>query len=805
MNSLLLGTSFEWLGNQQTISMHTQALEGLKHLASKSVNLVFANAPTQDKLFHTTNAKVFANKHSYFNWAKQWIDELMRVLTDDGCMYLTLHIKYLPLVEQYLNSKYFIVSKFIWDKRTNQNLDNQQDFAQASSLEQIWIQKEQETNGTKTSPTKLALQDLANVSLDSFHRGRLQYILLVTKSKDSNFTFNHQVLEKSTYVTQHSLIWKFPLVTGKQPQAEFTREQTSQQMLELIIKLSSKKGDLVLDPFASAYTTGKVALDLKRKFIGIEERLDHYLIGLRRLELTKNYKGIWLNKRLSNKTLLNALEQKGLLNLVPQATIDKINELYAKWEKEHWQQFNKYLANLDKDPEEAVIDFARELYAEQDIALNSDKQPKALQTEQEIFFSQSLFDEWDQEYHKLNITSLEYALQAEQEFNSQEFDATNNIFDSNNTNDNHFDELENKSNNQEPLDLITKIRLQQEQIQKANSTDTQTNLEEDFKLTNKEIILPASNVYSNQTQDQQSFFQELVVVDDKEQGLTNSAVLKPIAFFDWEENHELDFDQYQQLIEQNKVIYERQAPAKLAKKFDLDINHFEHDYDEQTCNTDLDNLQDDFNLSPKQQYQLSWWQLTQDYKITLLDNLASLSKNSHTNVFSALADFRLKKLQQQVLRETFGDKAFNSLSTNNQAKPVAQENTNLWPWSNSQTRHINSIKPKVEFFEYKQKLQDINTPTQQEQIVAHNEHSQSVTTDSNHLYANQKMANKKQLHIKENCEQNNEQNSKQKIKVISYKATNLIGGDLDDEIIIEQTIYDKPTRLIRKTTNKSTQ
>lgn len=68
-----------------------------------------------------------------------------------------------------------------------------------------------------------------------------------------------------------------------------------------------------------------------------------------------------------------------------------------------------------------------------------------------------------------------------------------------------------------------------------------------------------------------------------------------------------------------------------------------------------------------------------------------------------------------------------------------------------------------------------------------------------------KWQTKKQLHIKENCEQNNEQNSKQKIKVISYKATNLIGGDLDDEIIIEQTIYDKPTRLIRKTTNKSTQ
>jgi len=56
-------------------------------------------------------------------------------------------------------------------------------------------------------------------------------------------------------------------------------------LLERIIKASSSKGDIVADFFMGSCTTGEVALDLERKFIGCD-------IGEKACEISK--------ERLSN-------------------------------------------------------------------------------------------------------------------------------------------------------------------------------------------------------------------------------------------------------------------------------------------------------------------------------------------------------------------------------------------------------------------------------------------------------------------------------------------------------------------------
>lgn len=47
------------------------------------------------------------------------------------------------------------------------------------------------------------------------------------------------------------------------------------EMIERMIKASSKEGDIVLDLFAGSGTTSLVARDLKRRFIGCEENLEY--------------------------------------------------------------------------------------------------------------------------------------------------------------------------------------------------------------------------------------------------------------------------------------------------------------------------------------------------------------------------------------------------------------------------------------------------------------------------------------------------------------------------------------------------
>jgi site-specific DNA-methyltransferase (adenine-specific)/modification methylase len=61
--------------------------------------------------------------------------------------------------------------------------------------------------------------------------------------------------------------------------------QKPEKLLELIIKASSNENDIVLDPFFGTGTTGKVAEQLNRKWIGIEKNDQYILIAKERLKL----------------------------------------------------------------------------------------------------------------------------------------------------------------------------------------------------------------------------------------------------------------------------------------------------------------------------------------------------------------------------------------------------------------------------------------------------------------------------------------------------------------------------------------
>ena len=55
------------------------------------------------------------------------------------------------------------------------------------------------------------------------------------------------------------------------------------QIMERIVKIWSNPGDVVLDPFMGSGTTGIAALNLDRKFLGVESNSDYYKIANKRL------------------------------------------------------------------------------------------------------------------------------------------------------------------------------------------------------------------------------------------------------------------------------------------------------------------------------------------------------------------------------------------------------------------------------------------------------------------------------------------------------------------------------------------
>ena len=55
--------------------------------------------------------------------------------------------------------------------------------------------------------------------------------------------------------------------------------------MEEIIKIHTNPNDWILDPFMGSGSTGVAALNLKRKFIGIENATTFYKIAVERLKL----------------------------------------------------------------------------------------------------------------------------------------------------------------------------------------------------------------------------------------------------------------------------------------------------------------------------------------------------------------------------------------------------------------------------------------------------------------------------------------------------------------------------------------
>jgi site-specific DNA-methyltransferase (adenine-specific)/modification methylase len=63
--------------------------------------------------------------------------------------------------------------------------------------------------------------------------------------------------------------------------------QKPEKLLELIIKASSNENAIVLDPFFGTGTTGKVAEQLNRKWIGIEKNAQYIIVAKERLKLKR--------------------------------------------------------------------------------------------------------------------------------------------------------------------------------------------------------------------------------------------------------------------------------------------------------------------------------------------------------------------------------------------------------------------------------------------------------------------------------------------------------------------------------------
>lgn len=115
-------------------------------------------------------------------------------------------------------------------------------------------------------------------------------LIWAVKDPHAKYTFNYDLMRESNWPEdlikkpnkQMRSVWAtltpkaYEKIHGKHP------TQKPIELLKRIILSSTNEGDLILDPFTGSSTTGIVAQDCKRRFIGIDTSKDYLDLSIKR-------------------------------------------------------------------------------------------------------------------------------------------------------------------------------------------------------------------------------------------------------------------------------------------------------------------------------------------------------------------------------------------------------------------------------------------------------------------------------------------------------------------------------------------
>lgn len=279
-SNIFKDNDFEYQEKDGHIAILNDSLKTMKYMKDECVDLIFADEPYNLGKNFGKGKDSWNTIESYINWNKRWINEAMRILKPDGTMYVMTATQFMPFIDVFIQDNYHVLSRIVWT------------------------------------------YDSSGVQSKKMFGSLYEPILMFTHSKKSNFTFNAEdiMVEAKTGAKRKLIdyrknppqpyntkkvpgnVWNFPRVRYRMEEYENHPTQKPEKLLERIIKASSNKNDIVFDPFAGSFTTGAVAKRLGRRSVSIDIEPEFYKIGLRRLGITKFYKGEKLEKIRAEKT-----------------------------------------------------------------------------------------------------------------------------------------------------------------------------------------------------------------------------------------------------------------------------------------------------------------------------------------------------------------------------------------------------------------------------------------------------------------------------------------------------------------------
>ena len=183
--------------------------------------------------------------------------------------------QFMPFFDIYLREKLYVLSRIVW------------------SYDSSGVQAKKYF-GSMYEPILFAVKDKENYTFNANN------ILVEAKTGAKRKLIDYRKPIPTVYNSQKvpGNVWDIPRVRYRMDEYENHPTQKPTALLERIIKASSNRGDLVLDPFSGTFTTCYVAKTLGRRSIGIELQDEYVKIGLRRLQLADEFYGEKLKKEI---------------------------------------------------------------------------------------------------------------------------------------------------------------------------------------------------------------------------------------------------------------------------------------------------------------------------------------------------------------------------------------------------------------------------------------------------------------------------------------------------------------------------
>jgi len=202
------------------------------------------------------------SKESYALWFEKLVILLKPMLKNDATLYVCSDWKTSTIISQILENQFFVQNRITWEREKGRGAKSNW----KNNTEDIWFCTKSENYHFDVAAVKLKRKVLAPYRSNGKPKDW-------NKEKDGNYRLTHP---SNIWTDLTVPFWSMPENTAHPA-------QKPEKLLAKLILASSKKNDLVFDPFLGSGTSAVVAEKLGRRWCGIDINREYLCWAYKRI------------------------------------------------------------------------------------------------------------------------------------------------------------------------------------------------------------------------------------------------------------------------------------------------------------------------------------------------------------------------------------------------------------------------------------------------------------------------------------------------------------------------------------------